>query len=86
MKTHIIEKPPEITGDLELAGAYMFADGGGTVYCFKSTITNEWYEFVWKSKKWIKCKISSARIIQNVGQKNEDDLLKEAKNTIRPVS
>jgi hypothetical protein len=66
MKTMMIEKPPEIEQDLELAGAYFFNDGGGTVYLFKSTMTNEWYEFVWKSKAWTKVKLVNAPVPQDI--------------------
>ena len=73
MKTVMIEKPPGIQQDLELAGSYNFSDGGGTVYLFKSTVTNEWYEFVWKSKAWTRVKLVNAPVPRIVGKPNDEE-------------
>ena len=66
MNTILIEKPPEIPQDLELAGSYMFSDGGGVVFQFKSTVKNEWHEYVYKSKQWTKVQLANAPVPQNV--------------------
>jgi hypothetical protein len=67
MNTILVEKPPELKGlDLELAGSYFFTDGGGVVYTFKTTVTNEWYELVWKTKTWTKCKLVNEVVPQTV--------------------
>ena len=73
MKTVMIEKPPGIQQDLELAGSYNFSDGGGTVYLFKSTVTNEWYELVWIIKAWTRVKLVNAPVPRIVGKPNDEE-------------